>query len=208
MTPVTVVDYGASNMRSVVNALESLGRSVKVVDAPDGLRDAAALVLPGVGAFGDGMAGLRKRELLEPLTEAVKGRCVPFLGICLGMQMLADEGLENGRHDGLAWIPGVVKRVEPGDPRLKVPHVGWNDLTLPRPSVLFKDMETAPVVYFLHGYALEVATPEVVTATCTHGVELVAAVEDGNVFGVQFHPEKSQRAGLQILENFLRVAAL
>ena len=208
--PVTVIDYGASNMRSVVNALESLGRSVRVVDDPDGVREAAALILPGVGAFGDGMAGLRKRELVEPLTEAVKHRHTPFLGICLGMQLLAEEGLENGRHDGLGWIPGVVRRLEPGDRTFKVPHVGWNDLTIREPGCLFAGLPEAPVVYFLHGYALDVARGArgVVSSTVTHGVEVVASVEDGNVFGVQFHPEKSQRAGLQLLENFLRVAGL
>ena len=208
--PITVVDYGASNMRSVVNALESLGRTVRVVDEPQGLGDAVAVVLPGVGAFADGMAGLRKRELVEPLTEAVKGRRTPFLGICLGMQLLADEGHEGGRYDGLGWIPGVVRRIEPGDPRCKVPHVGWNDLAIKRPSPLFETLEPSPIVYFLHGYALEVApgAGHAITSTVTHGVEIVATVEDGNVFGVQFHPEKSQRAGLQILENFLRTVEM
>lgn len=205
---VTVIDYGASNMRSVVNALESLGRSVRVVDDPDGIREAAALVLPGVGAFGDGMAGLRKRELVEPLTEAVRRRGTPFLGICLGMQLLAEEGLENGRHDGLGWIPGVVRRLDPGDRTFKVPHVGWNELTVRQPGRLFADMAGAPVVYFLHGYALDV-TPVArpfVTSIVTHGVEVVASVEDGNVFGVQFHPEKSQAVGLKVLKNFLEAA--
>ena len=204
---IAVVDYGAGNLRSVVNALESLGRTVAVVDRPGPLADARAIILPGVGAFGDGMEGLRKRDLVEPLTEAVLGRRVPYLGICLGLQFLAREGFENGRHEGLGWIPGVVRRIETEDPRVKVPHMGWNDVTILRRGVLLDGVEE-PVFYFLHGYHFEPAADvaDVVTSTCVHGATLTATLECDNIFAAQFHPEKSQRAGIRLLENFLKAA--
>jgi glutamine amidotransferase len=207
---ITVVDYGASNLRSVVNALESLKRRVRVTDEPSALREAAAIILPGVGAFGDGMDGLRKRDLVEALGEEVRGRRTPYLGICLGMQFLAREGWENGTHAGLDWLPGVVRRIEPADPAVKVPHIGWNDLTIERPGILFEGLDEAPVFYFVHGYYFEPdpAARDAVTATAWHGVAMAASVERDNVFGVQFHPEKSQRAGLRVLENFLRAAGV
>src|SRR5205085_3379526 len=201
--------YGASNLRSVVNALESLGRTVVVADRPGPLADARAIVLPGVGAFGDGMDGLRKRDLVEPLTEAVLGRRVPYLGICLGLQFLAREGLENGRHEGLGWIPGVVRRIESDDPHVKVPHMGWNDVAIRRRGVLLDDVDQ-PVFYFLHGFYFEPDrdATEVVTSTCTHSVTLTATVEHGNIFAAQFHPEKSQSGGIRLLENFLKAASV
>jgi glutamine amidotransferase len=207
---VTLVDYGAGNLRSVLNALDVLGVPTRVADEPSAVEDAAVLVLPGVGAFGDGMAGLRARRVLEPLTEQVLGRGVPFLGICLGMQFLADEGLEDGRHAGLGWIGGTVRRIEPGDKKFRVPHIGWNDVRIERPGVLLDGLDEAPTFYFVHGYHLDPGPrgADAVTSTCWHGSTLVATVERGHVFGVQFHPEKSQRAGLRVLENFLRHAGV
>jgi len=205
---ITVIDYGAGNLRSVVNALEFLGRAVAIASTPEPLARARAIILPGVGAFADGMEGLRKRDLVEPLTDAVLGRGVPFLGICLGLQLLAREGLEHGRHDGLGWIPGVVRRIEAADARIKVPHVGWNDVEIRRRGVLLEGVDR-PVFYFLHGYYLEPdpGAADVVTSTCAHGVTFAATVEHDNVFATQFHPEKSQRAGLALIENFLKAAA-
>jgi imidazole glycerol-phosphate synthase subunit HisH len=207
---VTVVDYGASNLRSVVNALESLGRRVVVADTAEQIADATAIVLPGVGAFAEGMDGLRKRDVIEALEEAVCRRRTPYLGICLGMQFLAREGLENGVHAGLGWLPGRVQRLAPVDPQFKVPHIGWNDLEVSRPGVLFAGLDERPVVYFLHSYYFEpdAAGQDAVTTTCWHGVTIPASVERDNIFGVQFHPEKSQQAGLKVLENFLRAAAV
>lgn len=204
---IVVVDYGAGNLRSVVNALESLGRGVSIADSPEPLRQATAIVLPGVGAFSDGMEGLRKRDLVEPLTEAVMGRRVPYLGICLGLQFLAREGLENGRHEGLGWLPGVVRRIEPPDARFKVPHIGWNDVQIRRRGVLLEGVEDPAVFYFLHGYHLDPGdADDAVTSTCFHGVTMAATLEHDNIFAAQFHPEKSQHAGLQLLENFLKAA--
>lgn len=205
---ITIVDYGAGNLRSVANAIEALERQAQVVEDARGLRGSSAIILPGVGAFGDGMEGLRKRDLVEALTEEVIGKGIPFLGICLGMQLLATEGLENGRHEGLGWIPGTVRRVEPSDKRCKVPHMGWNDLDIRRPGRLFAGFDEPPVFYFVHSYYFDPASDskETVTATAWHGMKVPAAIERGNIFGVQFHPEKSQRVGLTVLENFLKLA--
>lgn len=205
---ITVIDYGAGNLRSVVNAFESSGRRVRVADEPSALKEAAVLILPGVGAFGDGMEGLRKRDLVDALTDEVVGKGKPFLGICLGMQFLASEGLEHGRHAGLGWIGGTVRRIAPTDKKFKVPHIGWNDVRIVRQSGLFEGLEEAPVFYFVHSYYLapEDGVTDAITSTCWHGVTMAATVERGNIFGVQFHPEKSQKAGLTLLENFLRLA--
>lgn len=204
---IALVDYGMGNLRSVANAFAAIGRPVRVTDDPDDLRRADGIVLPGVGAFADGMRNLEQRGLLGALAEAVQGRGVPYLGICLGMQFLAEKSFEWGAHPGLGWVPGVVRRIEPTDRRVKVPHIGWNALTLTRPGRLYEGLDEPPVYYFVHGYHLAVAAEAagVVTATCEHGETLVASVEQGHVFGVQFHPEKSQRVGLRLLENFARV---
>jgi glutamine amidotransferase len=206
---IAVVDYGAGNLRSVVNALEALGRTAVVADGPAALARARAIILPGVGAFGDGMEGLRKRDLVDPLTEAVLGRRVPYLGICLGLQFLAREGFEHGSHEGLGWIPGVVRRIESADPRIKVPHIGWNDVDVRRRGILLDGVDE-PVFYFVHGYYFspDPETADVVTSTCVHGVTVTATLERDNIFAAQFHPEKSQRAGLRLLENFLRAAGV
>jgi len=204
---VTVVDYGAGNLRSVVNALEALGHPSRVTDDPAALRDAPALILPGVGSFGEGMDRLRAHDLVAALTEEVLGRKKPYLGICLGLQFLATEGEEYGRHAGLGWIPGVTRRIEPGDPSVKVPHIGWNTVDTARPGTLLANLGEPPVFYFVHSYYFEPAPDarDAVSGTCDHGVTMAAVVERDNVFGVQFHPEKSQRAGLRVLENFLRL---
>ncbi len=192
----------------MVNAVESLGRTVRVAEEPAALKGADAVILPGVGAFGDGMEGLRKRDFVDALGEIVLAKRKPFLGICLGMQLLATEGLENGHHAGLDWVSGTVRRLVPDDPRLRVPHIGWNDVRIQRKSLLLEGIEEAPVFYFVHSFFLDPAasSAEAVTSTCWHGLDLAATVEQGNIFGVQFHPEKSQRAGLQLLKNFLALS--
>jgi glutamine amidotransferase len=207
---LAIVDYGAGNLRSVVNAVEALGRAAKLVDKPGDLREATAFILPGVGAFGDGMDGLRKRDLVEALGEEVVVRRKPYLGICLGLQFLADESEENGRHAGLGWLGGMVRRIVPAEASYKVPHIGWNDLAVRHRGVLLEGVDEPPVFYFVHGYYLdpESGVADAVTSTCWHGAHLTATVERDNIFGVQFHPEKSQQAGLKVIENFLRAAGL
>jgi imidazole glycerol-phosphate synthase subunit HisH len=205
---VALIDYNMGNLQSVVNAFEILRDDIKVTKKPEDLQRAEAIVLPGVGAFGDGMKNLQELGFLPVLQEQVGKNKKPFLGICLGMQLMAQEGTEYGLHKGLGWLDGTVDLIKPKDPSLKIPHMGWNDLSVKQGSKLFANIED-PVYYFVHSYSFvpEKQERESVAATCQHGQEIVAAVEKGNMFGVQFHPEKSQGAGLKVLENFLSAAA-
>ena len=209
MTRLAVLDYGMGNLRSVLNAFEAINTPARLTAAAGDLKDAHAIVVPGVGAFGDGMRNLTAVGVTEALAEEVLVRKKPYLGICLGMQFLAREGREHGVTGGLDWLGGVVRRLEPGDPRCKVPHMGWNEVTVVRDCELFRDLPDRPVFYFLHGFQLDPAGEAVaeaaVVATASHGERVTAAVQRDNVFGVQFHPEKSQEAGLQVLRNFAKL---
>ena len=202
---IVVVDYGMGNVRSVVNALAAAGADAKVSSRVEDLRAAERIVLPGVGAFGDCMRNLRASGLVAPLEEEVLGsRRKPFLGICVGMQLLAREGLENGVHAGLGWFPGVVTRFTVEDKGLKVPHVGWNEVVSMRPGALLHGVKDRSTFYFVHSYHFVCEELGAVTAACDYGAPFTAAVERGNVFGTQFHPEKSQDNGQRLLQNFLR----
>jgi glutamine amidotransferase len=203
---IAVVDYGAGNLRSVVNAFETIGTKISVVKDPDELARASAIVLPGVGAFGDCMEAIRRQELVEPLEELVFSQKLPYLGICLGMQFLAEESLEKGRHRGLGWIQGKVELMSPNDGNFRIPHMGWNDISYSETCPLFEGLDEKPVFYFVHSYHLVVTEDKAdcVTASCWHGLTVTAAVQKDNIFGVQFHPEKSQENGLKLLENFIK----
>jgi imidazole glycerol-phosphate synthase subunit HisH len=198
---IGLVDYGMGNLRSVKNALEAVGASVRLIASGDALSGCRALVLPGVGAFGAGMSRLRERGLVEGLDREVRGRKTPFLGICLGMQLLATTGLEQGEHAGLGWIAGVVERLAPaGD--LRVPHVGWNEVAGSGP--IFSG--TPESFYFVHSYQFVTDDPSLVSGRTDYGQSVVAAVQSGHIYGVQFHPEKSHRAGLALLKRFVDLA--
>ncbi|MCC6918247.1 MAG: imidazole glycerol phosphate synthase subunit HisH [Alphaproteobacteria bacterium] len=206
---IAVVDYGSGNLRSAAKALEraacdaSLPRRIEITSDPNAVRAADRVVLPGVGAFADCMAGLTAVEgLKEALTDAVIARRRPFLGICVGMQLMAEAGVEFGRHAGLGWIAGEVSRLTPADPALKIPHMGWNRLAFARPHPLFAGLDD-PFVYFVHSFAMRPARPADLVATADYGGAFAAAVGRDNLFGTQFHPEKSQAAGLTLLANFL-----
>ncbi len=203
---VAIVDFGMGNLRSVANALEFIGVDAFLARKPQALADAAALVLPGVGAFGAGMENIRRFGLLEALLRLAGEERRPLLGICLGMQLLADSSEEYGCHRGLGLVPGRVRRLEPGDPACKVPHIGWNDLDIVRGDPLFRGIGEAPDYYFVHGWHLLADRPEDVAAHCRHGERFVAAVVRETVTGVQFHPEKSQRNGIALLRNFCEFA--
>ncbi|MBX3481207.1 MAG: imidazole glycerol phosphate synthase subunit HisH [Caulobacter sp.] len=212
MTTVALIDYGSGNLRSAEKALLKAASTldhaptVVVTGDPDLAARADRILLPGVGAFGACMAALAARDgLVEALTEAAMRRGVPFLGVCVGMQLLAQQGLEFGPTPGLGWIPGEVKRLTPADPACKVPHMGWN--TVVPASRLFAGLGPAPHMYFTHSYVFDPADPGDIAATSNHGGPFVAAVSRDNVMGVQFHPEKSQAAGLRLLANFLEYAA-
>ena len=201
---IVVVDYKLGNLFSVAKALEYAGAQVKVSSAAEDLRAATHIVLPGVGAFPQGMQNLRNAGLIEVLNEEVLEKKKPFLGICLGMQLLADKGYEHEESAGLGWVKGEARKLEAGG--LKVPHVGWNDVTAKEGSKLFEGIKQGSDFYFVHSYQLHCADPGAVAATTTYGEAITAAVEQDNIYAVQFHPEKSQDVGLKLLENFLRHA--
>lgn len=204
--PITMIDYGGSNLRSVAKAFEAVGACVIATADPDEVRRAARLVLPGVGAFGAGIAALRARGLVEATIEAAS-RGVPLLGICLGMQLLFDESEEMGQHAGLGLLPGrVVKFDGQGTSsdghRLKVPHMGWNQINHDQQHPLLAGVPTGSHAYFVHSYYCAPDDPVVTMATVDYGGPFAAIVGRGHLFGIQFHPEKSRNVGLRILRNF------
>ena len=209
---VTIIDYGSGNLRSAAKAFERATREVDVeaeiivTDDPELVRRADRIVLPGVGAFADCRAGLDAVPgMVEVLEERVIRAGTPFFGICVGMQLMASEGREKAVTKGLRWIPGAVVRIEPkGD--LKVPHMGWNTLTIRQPHPLLEGIPDGPDglhAYFVHSYHLAVDRPETLIATADYGQQVTAIVGRDNLFGTQFHPEKSQTLGLAIIRNFL-----
>lgn len=204
---IAIIDYEAGNLRSVANAFEALGERVKVTNNAREISEAAAIVLPGVGAFGDGMNSLRKSNLIDVLNEQVLHRQKPYLGICLGMQFLAARSDEHGMHEGLGWVDASVGKIKPIGDEYRVPHIGWNTVTIQRPSDLFDGIEGEPVFYFLHSWSLQSSSqdPDLVTSSCWHGVTVTASIQKGNIHGVQFHPEKSQKTGLKLLDNFRKL---
>jgi glutamine amidotransferase len=199
---VAVVDYGMGNLRSVAKALELVGAQVSICADPSDLRKADRIVLPGQGAFRDCITNLRATGLIDALTEQVQQKGKPFLGICLGLQLLADVSHENGTYEGLGWLPGKVEQLTVSDPRLKLPHIGWNDVTFGE-TALATGLRKNPIFYFDHSYHFVSAAPDVVIASCQYGGTFTAAVQKDNMFAVQFHPEKSQEIGLRLLRNFL-----
>ncbi|HZU82951.1 MAG TPA: imidazole glycerol phosphate synthase subunit HisH [Polyangiaceae bacterium] len=200
---IGVVDYGMGNLMSVTNALTAVGAEARVLRDARGTADAGALVVPGVGAFGRGMQGLRERGFVDALEREVREKKKPMLGICLGLQLLATRGTELGDHLGLGWVPGVVHRLE-GSPGLRVPHIGWNEVS--GGGALFAGVPQGTSFYFVHSYHLVPDDPRHVAGTTEYGQTFVSAVEADNVLGVQFHPEKSHKFGLALLKNFVSVA--
>ena len=200
---IAIVDYGMGNIRSLRNALDCLGADVSVTSRPEDLARAERIVLPGVGAFGDAMNAIRERGLDESLDGEVRRKGKPFLGICLGMQLLAKSSNEHGRHAGLGWLDAEVERFElPGN--FKVPHIGWNDIE-PGSDPLFQGLDRSESnFYFVHSYHMRCARSADVIARADYGGPFTAAVRAGNVVATQFHPEKSQDNGMLILRNFMR----
>ena len=211
---VAIVDYGSGNLHSAHKAVERAaaeqGVRVIVTSDPDVVRNADRIVLPGVGAFADCRRGLDNvTGMVEALEESVIKFGKPFLGICVGMQLLASRGLEQGVAQGLNWIPGEVIEIKPTAPDLKVPHMGWNTLEARRSHPLLKDIpvgDNGLHAYFVHSYHLKTADPAHIVATTEYGCELTAMVGRDNIVGTQFHPEKSQKLGLALIANFLRWA--
>jgi len=205
---IAVIDYGMGNLKSVSKALEAVGAAVNVTSRPEEIETASAIVLPGVGAFSRAMKNLEKLGVLPAILKGI-GEGKPYLGICLGLQLLFTESEEHGIHKGLDVIKGKVKRFDPG---LKIPHMGWNEVKIkstvhgPRSTDIFKSVPDDSYFYFVHAYYGEPEDKSVIAATTEYGREFTSAVNKGNVWGVQFHPEKSSNMGLKILENFCRHA--
>ena len=197
MSYIAVVDYGVGNLKSVSNAFAYLGIETKITGDPDELELAQAIVLPGVGAFPDAADKLRATGLDQSVVK--QGRKKPVLGICLGMQLLLDRGEEVRPCPGLGVIKGVCARIPTEE---KLPHIGWNSLTFPNRSPLFEAVDEGSYVYFVHSFSAQHTDPDQVSAVSQYGVPVIAAVQNGNFFGCQFHPEKSGETGLAILQNF------
>ena len=201
---LAVIDYGAGNLRSVLHALKHLGaRDLQLVQQPNQLQGASKIILPGVGAFGAGMAQMRAQQLVAPLKAALAAG-VPYLGICVGMQMLYEVGEEMGEHAGLGILGGRVIRF-PHFVDRKVPHMGWNQLRLRDQSDLLDQLDARSYAYFVHSYYCAAEDQDTVVGSVNYGIEFAAVVQRDNIYGVQFHPEKSQSTGLRILSNFLRL---
>ena len=209
---VAIIDYGSGNLRSAAKSFERAAGEVgfrgpvSVTASAADLDAASHIVLPGVGAFGDCKRGLDAvNGMVEALIVNVRERKKPFLGICVGMQLMAERGLEHGTHEGLGWIAGEVRHLEPADKHLKIPHMGWNDLEMRgRNGHMTGGLETGTDVYFVHSYQLVCAEPDDLIATVSYGGPVTAIVGRDNLLGTQFHPEKSQAAGLRLIGNFLK----
>ena len=200
---VAIIDYDAGNIRSVEKAVRYLGKEVTVTSEPEEILAADRVILPGVGAFGDAMKRLHAMGLVEVIRQ-VADRGTPFLGICLGLQLLFEKSEESPGVAGLGLLQGEILRL-PELPGLKVPHIGWNSLKYPNPGRLFRGIPEDSYVYFVHSYYLKAQDEGIVTATTEYGTLVHASVESGNLFACQFHPEKSSETGLTILENFLSI---
>jgi len=195
---IAIINYFSGNIKSVENAFKKAGAVVEVTSRPEDIKDASAIVIPGVGAFGDAYRNLSQLKLIEAIKENVKKK--PLLGICLGMQLLFEYSLEDGRHNGLGLLKGHVGKIPLG---VKVPHTGWNQLRILKDdNKLFSGIKEEENFYFVHSYYVIPEDKSIITCTTDYGIQLTAGVKYGNIYGLQFHPEKSSNSGLRILENF------
>ena len=211
---VAIIDYQSGNLHSAAKAFERAAREsgmpaqISVTSDPEVVRRAERIVLPGGGAFGDCYRGLESAPgMMDALREAVLEAGRPFLGICVGRQLLAERGLEHGTHKGLGWIGGEVSLIEPADKALKIPHMGWNTLSYLREHPLFEGIPGGPQgwhAYFVHSYQFNAKAPGDIVAVADYGGPVTAAIARGNIAGTQFHPEKSQKLGLRLISNFLK----
>lgn len=205
---LAIIDYGSGNLRSVAKAFEHVGAAAVITGKARDLTQASHIVLPGVGAFADCMAGLKALPgMLEALNEEVLGRRKPFLGICVGMQMLFERGHEHGVHEGLGWLKGEVVALKGRDLGLKIPHMGWNAFEIVRNDPLMSGIQDGAHAYFVHSYHAECGNREEMWASTSYGQTIAAVVGRGHIMGTQFHPEKSQKTGLALLKNFVEVRA-
>jgi len=201
---IAITNYGMGNIRSVINAFNAVGYNPIETNSPGVLADADAIVLPGVGAFGDGVKNLNELGLANTLREHVLEQKKPFLGICLGMHLLATEGREHGHFQGLDIIPGTVQKLSPteGWEHLHIPHIGWNNTRILKPNGLYKGVKNDESFYYLHSYTFALKDPGMASGTCFYGEDFTASIEHENIWAAQFHPEKSHKAGLALIKNW------
>jgi glutamine amidotransferase len=200
---IAIIDYELGNLRSVYGAVEKLGHQAYITNDIEKLEEADKLILPGVGAFEDGMKNLNNLSLIEPLTKLVFNEKKPILAICLGFQLLANESHEFGRHKGLGWIDAEVKKIDTKNSDLRVPHVGWNDLFMSRDCILWESIPEDALFYYVHSFQVSCASDNIVVGKCIYGTEFTSAIQQENIYATQFHPEKSQYYGLEVLKNFI-----
>lgn len=201
---IAIVDYGMGNVQSVYNGLDYLGQDAVITADSKVLDEASHLILPGVGAFGDAVNNLRERGLVEVLEEQVFRKGKPILGICLGLQLMAKSSQEHGDHQGLGWLDANVIKFQSDGANLKIPHMGWNDITPQLKHPLFANLKEGQFTfYFVHSFHIVCNDANNIAATCDHGYPFTAAICKDNIFATQFHPEKSQDNGIQILDNFI-----
>lgn len=200
---IAIIDYGMGNVKSLFNAVDFLGMDAVVTDDKNVIDSASHLLLPGVGAFGDAMNKLIEKDLISVLNIQVFERGKPFLGICLGMQILAKSSIEHGFNEGLGWIDSEVVRFEFEDKSKKVPHMGWNDIHILTEDPLYIQLGDNKTFYFVHSYHMKCNDDGIITATCEYGFDFTASIQKNNILGTQFHPEKSQDNGIHLLKNFL-----
>lgn len=200
---IVIIDYGLGNLRSVAGAVKRLGYEPFISNDPEVLHKAEKLILPGVGAFGDGMKNLQRLGLLDVLNHLVIKEKKPILGICLGLQLMAKESYEFGHHKGLGWIDASVVKLDAEKTGLRVPHVGWNDLMQCKGDILFESIENDALFYYVHSFYVRCDNRSIVIGECDYGCRFTAAFHQENIYATQFHPEKSQRQGLTLLGNFL-----
>ena len=200
---IGVIDYGAGNLRSVLNAFRALGQTPFVIQKPSELVQASGVVLPGVGAFGKGMEKLKQMGLIEALNEAALVQKKPFLGICLGLQFLASVSREQGEHKGLGWLNGTVEAIVPSSSRHRIPHMGWNSINIKKKSLILDGISQDELFYFVHSYHMTCSDEKDILSTTEYSYEFTSCIQRKNIYGTQFHPEKSHDKGLEILNNFV-----
>lgn len=203
MNSVCILDYGSGNVKSVFNLFSAISQDVVISNDPADIQRVTHIVLPGVGAFGTAMRKISEKLPMRTLAQVVVNEKKPFLGICVGMQVLATRGMEFEESAGLGWIDGTVERVRGG--QLPLPHIGWNNACVKRDSPLLAGLGEEPDFYFVHSYAMRLVSDKLAIATTDYGEEFCSIVQRENLYGVQFHPEKSQRAGLKLAKNFLAI---
>lgn len=201
---IAIIDYGAGNIQSVYKALKFIGADCKVTSDKDEILNADGAILPGVGSFGDAMDTMTKRGIKDTIIEYTKSG-KPFLGICLGLQLLFPESEETPGVKGLDIFKGTITKIPNQNRTLKIPHMGWNNISIKQKNGIFKDIEGEPYVYFIHSFYLKAQDKDIVAATTQYGVEIDAAVQKGNIIATQFHPEKSGEVGLKMLKNFVEM---